>query len=312
MEAVKKILKGIGILITICLTFVYILFLVSTTTISTTKKIVSEKNINKILKEIDFLSLPASEITKTYDSDKTIKDLIEEELEKKGVNKNITNDVIASDELIDFISGYASKYIEYILKDNPKPTITEQEIKNIISVSKIEQSLGIDITDKQETEFNNFIKATVNEINKELPTKEDIVKDNRTKELIENINILFTDNALVFMIIYLVVIYLIMALCRWSIYKPLMWTGISNIIVGIFLSMIYVLQYFIVKTYTNNEGTIDIIVKNLSDKVFKNFLITGLITIGVGISSIIIYNIVKKIISNNNAKVNKKEKTIID
>ena len=114
------------------------------------------------------------------------------------------------------------------------------------------------------------------------------------------------------MIASLIIIFLIIALCRWSLYKPLMWTGISNIIVGVFLSSIFVLQHFLVKMYTNKEGTIDIIIKDISNKIFKNFLTTGLITIAIGIISIIIYKIVKQIISNNNAKIDKKEETIID
>ena len=312
MEVVKKILKGLGIILSLGLTFVYIIFLITVTTVSTTKTIISEENINKTIKEIDFLSLPANEISEGYKEDETIKDLIEKELEKKGVNKNITNEVIASDAIVDFISNYASSYIEYILQNNEKPIATEQELTNIVSISTIENSLGIKLTDKQKEEFNNFIKATVNELNNELPTREDIITSDESKVMLDKISILFTENAFIFMITTLIGIFLIIAFCRWSLYKPLMWTGISNIIVGTLLSLVFVFQHFILKMYTNQEGTIDIIVKDLSNKIFKNFLNTGLITIAIGILSIIIYKIVKQIISNNNAKVDKKEKTIIE
>ena len=311
MKFLKGFLKVLGGIFAFGLTIVYIMFLFTITTISTSKNILKVENIKAYISTIDFLSLPANDVLKeSYGVDKTLKDVLEEELEKKGVDKKITNEVIVSEELKDFISNFIIKYTDYVLYDKAKPIITENEINKVISVELIEQTLEIKFTENQKTEFNNFIKATIAEINKELPDKEVLINNNDANELLTNFKLLLSNNAMHFMIISLIVIFFLIALCCWSFTKPLIWLGIANIITGFFISATYIIQKFALKTYTNSEGAIDKILITTADSIFKRFLISGLIILAIGIVFIIVPSIIKKII--NNKKDKKISTTIID
>ena len=313
MKFLKGFSKFMGAIIAFLLCIVYMGCLLTLTTIETTKVLLKEESIKNTIENIDFLSLSANDtLGENYSVDKTIKEVLEEELEKNGVDKQITNEIIASEELTSLISSFINKYVNYIIYDDAKPIITEQEINNVISIEKIENTLSIKLSTKEQEEINKFIKKTTKQLNEELPNKEDITKKEKNEKILLLINKLFSDEVRKILIISMFLIFLIIALCRFSLYRPFRALGVSNIIIWFILSCTYIIQKFGLKRLLSHQGAIDMIIIDIVEQIFKTFLLTGIITIASGIFMLLIYGIIKKIIYERRIRVEKGKKTIID
>lgn len=313
MKFFKRLLKFIGCLIAFLLSIVYMICLLTFTVTETTKILLKEEKIKDTIENIDFLSLSANDtLGENYGVDKTIKEVLEEELEKNGVNKEVTNEIIASEELTNLISSFINKYVYYIINDTEKPVVTEQELNSVISVDIIENNLNIKLKPKEKEQVDRVIKSTLKKLNEDLPDKEEITKEQATEKYLLIVNKLLSEETKQTLIIAMPIIYLMICLFLFSLYKTFKLLGASHIIVGIVISSTYVIQKFILKRFLSHQGAIDMIIVDIVEQIFETFLLTGIITIISGILLLLIYNIIKRIIYERKIRVEKGKKTIID
>ena len=296
MEFFKGLFKVLGYFAAILLTVVYMSFLTTLVSVVTTKNILNEKNIENYVSNIDILSLPANDILgEGYDASKTVKDVLESELVKRGIDDDVVSKAISSSELANFLSNFTNQYIDYILNDGARPYVTSTDINRFISINSIESSLSVTLNDKQRSEFTNFVNDLVNSINNDLPSKDSLFEDQNIKEFMGDIKILWNKKAVIYMVLALFILFLLIALSKWSFVSAFSFTGIGSIIVGVLFVASYFLQKYGIKFLTSTRGTFDCLLTSLLDNMFKEFLKSGLIIIAIGIFMLFIKFILGKI-----------------
>lgn len=104
-------------------------------------------------------------------------------------------------------------------------------------------------------------------------------------------------------IILLIICILLFMLFRFSLYKWFIWTGISNIIVGIFLLILNIQLPIIIDSLKNYQNEIDsgyiLLATSIIGPIKTNMYIISVVLVVIGIISIIIYTLI------NNKKQNK-------
>lgn len=106
-----------------------------------------------------------------------------------------------------------------------------------------------------------------------------------SNDLLELVGFLNSELLWVYVIILIISFYLITALFTWNIKKPLMFLGISSTIVGILISIICIFPKLLLP-------------ENLSEilsSITKSLLINGVICIVIGISMIVVFNILNTV-----------------
>lgn len=108
-------------------------------------------------------------------------------------------------------------------------------------------------------------------------------------ELINIVN-LFKDNYLLYLILFIILFYLLVSLFTWSLKKPLLYLGISNIVSGLIIIVIRILLNFIGSFLPNYISIIDIILPS----ILKPILVSGIVITLIGIIMLIINYLLNK------------------
>lgn len=291
-----KLLKGFGAILSFLISIVFFFILISFITIIFTKKLVQQETLNKYFETVNIFSLPAEGVLKDkYTGNETVKDIIKIELEKHEIPKELTEQLIEDNKLSELVSNLTSQFSKYILLEGEKPQLKTSDIYEIINKDIIRQYLDRDLTKKEEDNLDEFIISTVNEINNQIPEKEELLETTSyTKILKDTIKLFYSSYFIIIMLTILILLYLMIGLFRWSLYKPLIWTGVPTISVGVLLMLSYIIQLLGINYVVPTKGTIEIFIIKLTEVVFKDILITGIIVTILGILMIIIYSIINK------------------
>ena len=291
-----KLLKGFGAILSFLISIVFFFILISFITIIFTKKLVQQETLNKYFETVNIFSLPAEGVLKDkYTGNETVKDIIKIELEKHEIPKELTEQLIEDNKLSELVSNLTSQFSKYILLEGEKPQLKTSDIYEIINKDIIRQYLDRDLTKKEEDNLDEFILSTVNEINNQIPEKEELLETTSyTKILKDTIKLFYSSYFIIIMLTILILLYLMIGLFRWSLYKPLIWTGVPTISVGVLLMLSYIIQLLGINYVVPTKGTIEIFIIKLTEVVFKDILITGIIVTILGILMIIIYSIINK------------------
>lgn len=288
-----KLLKFFGVILSFCLSIVLLVIIILYSSILFIKNSITEESINNYITKIDVFSISADDIFKDkYTNDETLKDVIIETLEEKGVSQKITLSVLEKPELINISSKYLSSYISYIILNKDKPVVVSDDIYNIVDSSLIEKSLERSLTEKEKTELSLFITSTTKAINDNILDRSEIV---HTTAYDKAFNFIFSDNFNICIIILFIVLFLLFCLFTWSFYKPFIYIGISSCICGVFYMLIFVFERIFLKYFINNNGAIEEIIKKFGDMVALKVLIMGSIILMIGIIFVAIYKLFKSI-----------------
>lgn len=288
-----KLLKFVGGIFSFILSIVFFVFLIGFSVILFAKNTIAEKKINSYVERMDIFCIPAHDFFEdTYNKDEILKDAISHKLEKSSIPQGLTIKILEKKDLTNFISHNLKQYIDYVLFDNSKPVISRDEILSIVNINMIEEHSQRTLTSKETADFNKLIDDTVTTINSNLSNKKDIMIDTDTKNII---NFVYSKNFITYCLLFIAIIFLLISLFRWSLYKPFIWFSIPIIIWSVILIIVSLLQKLFIKHFITTTGGIETLAIKGIDLIFKDILKMGLICLGIGILLLILYNIFKKV-----------------
>ena len=277
-----KILKGIAstilTLIVIPVLMVFIVYL-------SANSIVSKKNVEKIVKEINISNFLVDEEGNYNELGKDIK----EELVKNGLPGELVDDFVDSEAITDFFAEYAGKITDYIINDKEIEQVTADDIERLINdnVDSIVDELRKkkvegyeELTDDNVAEFKSKVGEISKEIEKNLPDLEEAIDDTDAKETFDILRFVFGPIVYTLLICIIVVLLVFILLLNIKRYSFLIWFGVIFIISSVpFVAISRIVPALI--TESESRGLIDI-TKYVFDKLNTysfGFLITGIILI---------------------------------
>lgn len=298
MKKFKKVLKFFGIIFSIFFVAIFLVFAVALIFSLTSKKIISYDSVNNYVSSIDFFKLPANDILgKDFLEDYTLENYLIDGLKKKGASEEASKKLIENSNFNEVTSEFLAQYVNYVFSDEEKPVFTISDMEKIASINDVEKELEISFNDKEKAKINKFLNDAVEQINKELPTREVLREDPNLDIFIKDFNMFQAKDGIIYMAFSLVLLYLLISLCLYSFYKPLMPMGIVTIFTGIIYVFMYLFQSVVLKKMVTSEGAIDLVVLNINGMIFKEFLISGIITFLIGVLMIILNRFIKRKIS---------------
>lgn len=289
-----KLLKVIGNFFSFILAVVFFALVFSFVTIIFSKDSLQESTLFNYVKETNIMNLPADDMLN--EKDKTFKDVLTQELKKYGATDNLINKIIVEHKIEGLMTSYGSKYIDYVLFEKDKPILSATDIYSIANTEMIGSHANRILTIKEKENYNSFVIDTVDTVNNAIPNKEAIPIKEDIPYFQEILDFVYSNNFLAIAIANLILIFVLIALLTWSIYKPFAFLGVSTTMAGSIMALSYLVQKIGIKYVIKNDGMIESFMKNFIDVVAKHYLIYGTIVLVSGIIMLIIHSVVSKII----------------
>lgn len=260
----------------IALFFLQIIFI----TFNSLKVVVTKDSINEIVKSIDIKQLVLKdnddiELYKTFES--------------LGFDKKETDEIINSNSFKEFLNTYINNNISNILNDK-ETKLEYEEIEKL--VNNIETEINVNFKGKQI--FLRLVKEKLPEIEETINISR-YIKENVNPNTLSVIKLVLSNTVNVGFIVILVLIFLLMCLLRLSVYKPLIWYGITTSISSaiMFMTFYEINAIEIIKTTDMDKSLITLLTPII--KVIRNKgLITSLIMLAIGLLMITMYYFINK------------------
>ena len=277
----NKVLSVLGGILSFIICVVLFIFQTSFLLFTTFRVIISDGTITKLIEKVDvveILEMNSETMSEVYKVTGSI-----------GLTVDDTNKVLNSRALKGFISEYLSSNIKNISEDT-SPVLTTENLDTLLN--DVEKETNITINKKEE--IITLINENSVEIDKTLNFSNTIKTEMDENTLSTIKSIMSLDVFIGFGVIF-VVLYLFIALFRWSFYKPLMWYGITSIV----SSSIFLIPILLIKSalpivltgeYLKYQSMIEKMIKTIQGRT----LICSLIMVALGIVMIIVHNLIKK------------------
>jgi hypothetical protein len=192
------------------------------------------------------------------------------------------------------LGNHFGSLTEGILYNNKVKNITTDEVL-ITLESLFDQKmneLGYNLTQEQKETILESSKETINELIKKIPTYEDFTKDMDDQDKERN-SFMFGGGLVTVLLFILILIAILIILCRFSIYRFAIWTGVTTTLVGSLFTVIgTALNSMLTQTLSDIFSTevIQIIQNNMVKIITK----TGFAVLIVGVVQMGYYFIVRK------------------
>ena len=282
-------MKVLKIVVSVFLTLIVIPIVMAFIVYLSTRDIVSKKNVEKLVKEINISNFLVDENGNYNELGNDIKD----ELVKNGLPSEVVDEFVNSKEISDFFSKYAGEFTDFIINDKEIKQPTAEDISKLINenVDSIVDELRNkkvegyeELTDENVALFKSHVDEISKEIAKELPDIEEAINDSEAREAFKIVRFIFS-NVVYMMILGIIAILLILiALLNLKRYGFLIWYGVIFIISS--LPFITICQFIsMVETDIDSKGVIDIInhIFNKLNMYSTGFFIMGIASIAVSI-----------------------------
>lgn len=278
----KKLLSIIGGIISFVICIALLCMQMSFLTFLSFKTLLTEKTMYKMFEQVNIVSL----INESADS-KT-KEEIYKVSGSLGLTIDETNKILETDSFKSFAAKYISNNIKAI-NSNSKIVMSAEDIKTLIS--DVEKEADITIGNKNK--LLEMINENSTEIEKALNISSNI-KTQMNDETLTIVKGLFNNTMYIGFTIVFVLLFLLLALFRWSMYKPFIWYGITSIITG----LLFLLPSISLKTVLPYMVNLDLKKYEAYDNVIKviqsKATLFSILTIIAGIFMIIVYALIKK------------------
>ena len=223
-----------------------------------------------------------------------ITDTVKEESEKLSEkSEKLIDDMLQDDDVSDIIQMVINNYDNY-QQNKTNFKVSEADIEKISSYavkykSSIVEISGNKIKDLSDEEFKKiFSSENINSVANEIFNSID-------GDVGEGIDIAIkvydkaTSNTVLIILISAIVFFItLLLLINWSLYKWMIVTGISLVISGFLISLIYVVGL----VFNDTIASIDIIKKAIGEINLTGYIIWGSIEIVVGIILLVIYTVI--------------------
>ena len=277
----KKALSIIGGII--CGILCIVLFVMQAIFFAVTpaKKILTKDVVKEVINSVNVVEIisenpkDVSDLYGTFDS--------------LGFSVEETNEILDSESFKEFLNSYIYGNINNFLNEKD----IKIELSDIETLLKqIETEKGIVLENKEE--FLKLVEDKYPNIQKNID-----ISNNINPKIFEVIKFLTSKTLTIIFVVVFVVIYLIMCLLRWSIYKPLIWYGITTVLSSIIMFFVFLGMSLIDSLNSDILEKVRPIISPAL-KVFKNkgMIITG-IGLFIGIFMIVAFYLINKKVKRN-------------
>jgi len=249
-------------------------------TFTSVKTLITKDSISKIVNEIDVKEIISTSPTTTSD--------IYGVFDTLGFSVEETDKILESNSFKEFLDEYLYNNIDNIVNDKDV-TLSYDAIVKL--VDDVESETNLTLKNKQT--FLKLVQVKYPEIEKSLNIS-NYVKNNINESDLQVIRLILGNTITIVFIVLFIVTYLIMCLFRWSIYKPLIWYGITTV-----LSSFIMLQAFLgitaVKSLiTGDAKNFEFIISPILKVIKNKGLIVSLIMLALGIIMIVGFALIHK------------------
>ena len=249
-------------------------------TFTSVKTLITKDSISKIVNEIDVKEIISTSPTTTSD--------IYGVFDTLGFSVEETDKILESNSFKSFLDDYLYNNIDNIINDKDA-TLSYDAIVKL--VDDVESETNLTLKNKQA--FLKLVQVKYPEIEKSLNIS-NYVKNNINESDLQVIRLILGNTITIVFIVLFIVTYLIMCLFRWSIYKPLIWYGITTV-----LSSFIMLQAFLgitaVKSLiTGDAKNFEFIISPILKVIKNKGLIVSLIMLALGIIMIVGFALIHK------------------
>ena len=211
-----------------CLVLCVILFMVLFfyVSINIFNKIVTKDNIRVIVSSYDINDILSDELD----------DILEPLYETADVNeidRTVIDGLINDIEFKELIGNHYGNFAESLFYNKDIKNITSDDIVNVFTsiISKKEVELGYNLTNEEKNIILKLVEENAAKIVDIIPSYGELTIKLTTKD-IKSIQFLFSKNIQNILVVVMVIITIVIALFRWSIYKFAIWTGVTTASMG--------------------------------------------------------------------------------
>ena len=249
-------------------------------TFTSVKTLITKDSISKIVNEIDVKEIISTSPTTTSD--------IYGVFDTLGFSVEETDKILESNSFKEFLDEYLYNNIDNIINDKDVSLSYDAIVK---LVDDVESETNLTLKNKQA--FLKLVQVKYPEIEKSLNIS-NYVKNNINESDLQVIRMVLGNTITIVFIVLFIITYLIMCLFRWSIYKPLIWYGITTV-----LSSFIMLQAFLgitaVKSLiTGDAKNFEFIISPILKVIKNKGLIVSLIMLALGIIMIVGFALIHK------------------
>jgi len=288
----NKVLKVLGGIAAALVSIIYFGLLMAFSFTLSVTSIINKDSLKTYIKAVDVTELPIGAVVSDqrenqFQDNETVKDFLIDTLTNSGFTSSEAEKILNNQEVKATINNYIYDMFNYGFYNAEFPILDSEEVLTVITNS------GVELNNKKETE----ITSLVNELNERASTELEIdqIKDSKIPyaDSFQNaLNILNSTWFKVGLGITFVFIFFLIALFRWSLYKPFIWLGIPTIIAG-FLTLLVGSTKFLLNNITIPEmGNYQSILESLINPFLNKILISGAGIILSGIIMVVIYTLI--------------------
>lgn len=265
--------------------------------ITSAKTLITKENLSSYIKSVDILNVDLGIIFNLEEKGITLKEQIYDLGIQSNIPEPIINDILKSDEINNILGDFFKNTIDYILKGDVKPSISEETTLKMIDLAfnSLEDHINIMLTEEElETYVRDYCLKLVNIV----PERTLIIGENTVDKINQ---ILYFDTTNIYILICIICLFI--CIINKSIYKLFRYLGMSLIIDGIIFVIIGSMNNYIGMILSNKyvtfENFIQPLITNALTIVFKN----GVLVSFIGVFIYLTYIIANRIKLNN--KINK-------
>ena len=281
MKIILDAISKIGCLIlSIILFFLICIYLV----LDLSPKIITKENVIALVSEISIKDLI------NIDQNETLNEVYLF-AEENNIDKYVVDKVIDSKEFKDIIVNYYGEMFDFVFYGGKITNVNHKEIMDIIDIDEILNNSILE--EEQKDLIIDRIEELSIKLTKLFKNSEQIINELGNNN-IESIRTVFGNNVKMIFIMFIIIVVLLMALLRWSIYRFAIWSGVTTTLIGTILVILgaYISDVVLNSSQVLLTDSIKLIIKNNILKEVSNIGTTILI---IGIVQIFYYFVMRNI-----------------
>lgn len=249
-------------------------------TFTSVKTLITKDSISKIVNEIDVKEIISTSPTTTSD--------IYGVFDTLGFSVEETDKILESNSFKSFLDDYLYNNIDNIINDKDA-TLSYDAIVKL--VDDVESETNLTLKNKQA--FLKLVQVKYPEIEKSLNIS-NYVKNNINESDLQVIRLILGNTITIVFIVLFIVTYLIMCLFRWSIYKPLIWYGITTVLSSFIMLQVFLGITAVKSLITGDAKNFEFIISPILKVIKNKGLIVSLIMLALGIIMIVGFALIHK------------------
>lgn len=288
----KHVIKDIGATLFAILLFFTLIFLAGVFTIQT---IFQEKNISKMINEIDL----ATEIQNRPEL-KQVDDILNDVYlvsEEYGIPKEFVDATLNHTATKEWIGNITYQILEETVTNSEQATISSDQLLQLIEehFDEFEQESGITLTEDQKDTFLSLTEEHANELLDQLPTTQEL-REKIQGSILNRIGFLLSPQIITITVGILFVLMILILLCKWKEKTWLLYFATPLLFTGILLPILGILSQNILPILIESSNDlIYLLLEQIAEMIKQQFINLGILGIILSIFCFILYFILKKV-----------------